>query len=149
MKPTYVPVISIFVTSALLTLATGRGLMGFMGYSLTLFALQKFVDLSAFEMAFAKYDLIAKKMPFFGKVFPVIEMAVGLAVLASVARPVAGVLSLLIGLEGSVSVVKAVYFEKKEITCACAGGNTGVPLGFVSLIENILLALMGAHLLVF
>lgn len=46
---------------------------------------------------------------------------------------------------------KAVYVDKREIKCACVGGDSNVPLGFVSLTENVmmvamaLLMLFGAH----
>lgn len=43
----------------------------------------------------------------------------------------------------SVSVVKAVYIEKRELTCAYVGGGSKVPLGFVSLVENVVMIAMG------
>ena len=49
--------------------------------------------------------------------------------------------SLFIGTIGTVSVFKAVYIDKRELKCACVGGNSRVPLGFVSLTEN--LAMIG------
>ena len=39
------------------------------------------------------------------------------------------------------SVFKAVYIDKRELKCACVGGSSRVPLGFVSLTEN--LAMVG------
>ena len=46
-------------------------------------------------------------------------------------------ISLFIGTIGAVSVVKAVYIDKRELKCACVGGDSNVPLGFVSLSENL------------
>lgn len=43
---------------------------------------------------------------------------------------------------GSVSVFKAVYIDKREIKCACVGGSSNVPLGFVSLTENLMMIAM-------
>nr|WP_297306988.1 hypothetical protein [Neptuniibacter sp.] len=45
--------------------------------------------------------------------------------------------SLFIGTVGAISVFKAVYVDKRELKCACVGGDSNVPLGFVSLSENI------------
>ena len=34
---------------------------------------------------------------------------------------------------------KAVYIDKRELKCACVGGSSNVPLGFVSLTENLMM----------
>ena len=47
-----------------------------------------------------------------------------------------------IGTIGAVSVIKAVYIDRREIKCACVGGNSKVPLGFVSLTENLMMVVM-------
>ena len=41
------------------------------------------------------------------------------------------------------SVFKAVYVDKRELKCACVGGDSSVPLGFVSLTENLMMMAMG------
>ena len=61
------------------------------------------------------------------------------AVLPWISAPVA----LFIGTVGAVSVFKAVYIEKRELKCACVGGDSNVPLGFVSLTENLFMMGMG------
>ena len=48
-------------------------------------------------------------------------------------------IALFIGTVGAVSVFKAVYIEKRELKCACVGGQSNVPLGFVSLTENLVM----------
>jgi hypothetical protein len=54
---------------------------------------------------------------------------------------------LFIGTIGAYSVFKAVYVEKRELKCACVGGDSNVPLGFVSLTENLMMMLMGVWML--
>jgi hypothetical protein len=39
-------------------------------------------------------------------------------------------------------VFKAVYLDKRELKCACVGGSSNVPLGFVSLTENLMMIAM-------
>lgn len=56
-----------------------------------------------------------------------------------IAAPVA----LFIGTVGAISVFKAVYIDKRERKCACVGGSSNVPLGFVSLTENLMMIAMG------
>jgi hypothetical protein len=65
-------------------------------------------------------------------------------VLKIVSIPVA----LFIGTVGAVSVFKAVYIDKRELKCACVGGDTNVPLGFVSLTENVMMVAMAIWMLV-
>jgi hypothetical protein len=63
-------------------------------------------------------------------------MVAGIATWASV--PIA----LFIGTVGAVSVFKAVYLDKRELKCACVGGDSHVPLGFLSLTENLMMIAM-------
>ncbi|MBL0916320.1 MAG: glutaredoxin, partial [Sphingopyxis sp.] len=48
---------------------------------------------------------------------------------------------------GAVSVFKAVYIDKRDIKCACVGGGSKVPLGFVSLTENLMMIGMALWML--
>jgi hypothetical protein len=57
-------------------------------------------------------------------------------------------IALLIGSIGAVSVFKAVYIDKRELKCACVGGSSNVPLGFVSLTENLMMVGMAVWMLV-
>ena len=50
--------------------------------------------------------------------------------------------TLFIGTIGAVSVFKAVYIDKRTLKCACVGGSSNVPLGFVSLTENLMMIAM-------
>jgi hypothetical protein len=50
--------------------------------------------------------------------------------------------ALFIGGIGAVSVFKAVYIDKRALKCACVGGSSNVPLGFVSLTENLMMIAM-------
>jgi hypothetical protein len=38
--------------------------------------------------------------------------------------------------------------EKRELKCACVGGDSQVPLGFVSLTENVFMIFAGVWMLV-
>jgi len=39
-------------------------------------------------------------------------------------------------------VFRAVYIQKRELKCACVGGASNVPLGFVSLTESMMMIAM-------
>jgi hypothetical protein len=55
--------------------------------------------------------------------------------------------ALFIGTVGAVSVFKAVYVDQRDIKCACVGGASKVPLGFVSLTENVMMVAMALWML--
>lgn len=143
----YTPVIALFSTAGLITLATSLGMTGFMGISLSMLASLKLMDLEAFAESFAKYDLVTKQFKPYGKTYPFLELLIGLGFLSGVAPLITGIGSLLVGTSGAISVFKAVYVDKLALNCACVGGNTKTPLGIVSFAENAIMAGMGAFLI--
>jgi glutaredoxin len=143
----YTPVIALFSTAGLVTLATSLGMTGFMGISLSMLASLKLIDVDAFASSFEKYDLVTKRFKPYGKTYPFIELLVGLGFLSGVAPLATGIGSLLVGLAGATSVIKAVYIDKLALNCACVGGNSRAPLGVVSFAENAIMTVMGASLI--
>ena len=93
---------------------------------------------------FLNYDLLARKWVPYGYVYPYGETLAGLMMIAGVLPWLSGPLALFIGTVGAVSVFKAVYIDKRELKCACVGGGSNVPRGFVSLTENLMMMVMGA-----
>ena len=143
----YTPVIAVFSSAGLMALATTMGLTGFMGFSLSLLATLKLMDIESFAEGFEKYDLITKRIKPYAKVYPFAELAIGLGFLSGIAPLVTGITSLFIGVSGGISVIKAVYIDKLALNCACVGGNSKAPLGIVSFTENAIMALMGGALI--
>ena len=143
----YTPVIAVFSSAGLMALATSMGLTGFMGFSLSLLATLKLMDMNSFAESFAKYDLITKKVKPYAKIYPFAELAIALGFLSGVAPLATGITSLFVGVSGGISVIKAVYIDKLALNCACVGGNSKAPLGIVSFTENAIMAVMGAALI--
>jgi glutaredoxin len=144
----YLPVLAVFATGALMALVLAAGIRGFMGITLCLLAMLKLMDVPSFAASFRQYDLLTQRWRTWGRLYPGMELLVGLGVLlrpelAAVSR-LTGTTALLLGGMGMVSVGKAVFIDKLALNCACVGGNTRVPLGVVSFAENLLMALMGA-----
>lgn len=152
-KKTYRPVLALFAVAAVLTLVTKFDalltldaytlFMTFVGYAMVLLAAQKLQDVFAFANSFMTYDLLALKQPKYANVYPYLEAFVGLGMLASLPIFIIAPVSIVIGSIGAVSVIKAVYIDRRELSCACVGGKSNVPLGFVSLTENIVMVLAG------
>ena len=97
---------------------------------------------------FLNYDLLAQRWVPYAKVYPYAEATGGILMLSGALYWLASPIMLFIGGIGAVSVIKAVYVEKRELKCACVGGNSNVPLGFVSLTENLFMLGMGIWMLI-
>ncbi|MGP5550537.1 MauE/DoxX family redox-associated membrane protein [Psychrobacter namhaensis] len=157
---TYAPIIAIFSVTALMTLAlcwafsisvlSIQALMWFVALSMCVLAIKKLEDLEGFTTGFLGYDLLARRMVRYAYVYPFLEAFAGIAMLADQPwlNPIAGLVAFTIGLIGGVSVIKAVYIDKRELKCACVGGDSNVPLGAISLTENVMMFGMGGYMLV-
>ncbi len=155
---TYTPVIALFALAALMAMAAGWAAYGelisvrvvewFIAIAMCLLALQKLKDVDAFATMFLNYDLLAKRWVPYGTVYPYAEGLAGLLMLAGALMWVSVPVALFIGGVGAASVFKAVYIDKRELKCACVGGDSKVPLGFVSLSENLMMVGMAIWMLV-
>ena len=154
---TYRPVIAVFVMTALMALAasqaafgtplTERAGMWFIAFSMAVLAILKLQDIERFSTMFLGYDLLARRWVPYGKVYPFAEALAAVLMIAGVLPWLAIPLALFIGGVGAVSVFKAVYIDKRELKCACVGGSSNVPLGFVSLTENLMMVAMALWML--
>ncbi len=152
-ETTYQPVIAIFAVAALLGLGLSWYLSGrvltvqaaewFVSLSMSFLALQKLQDVRSFSLMFLNYDLLAQRWVRYGMLYPFGEALAGILMTAHALPIVSVPVSLFIGTIGAVSVFKAVYIDKRELKCACVGGDSNVPLGFVSLTENLFMIGMG------
>ncbi|WP_202114675.1 glutaredoxin [Vreelandella zhuhanensis] len=152
-ETTYRPVIAIFATSLLIGLAVSwvdsgpllslRMLEYAIAAAMILLGLQKLQDVESFSNMFLNYDLLAQRHVPYSYVYPYAETLAGVLMLAGALIWFAAPLALFVGTVGAVSVFKAVYIDKRELKCACVGGNSNVPLGFVSLTENLVMMGMG------
>jgi glutaredoxin len=143
----YRPVIAVFATAALMAGALGIGVEGFMGVTLALLACLKLIDPPAFTSSFRRYDLLSRRLGVYARGYPYLELLLGLAVLSGLNAVPIALLALGMGLEGGVSVIKAVYVDKRDLDCACVGGNSRTPLGPVSVLENGAMVAMGVWML--
>jgi glutaredoxin len=147
LEVSYTPVIAVFGSALLVTLAAGLGWRGFMGLAIAMLAMLKLMDIPGFAKSYSKYDLLTQRWPAYGRLYPGLEMVIALGFLANAAMGLTGVLAVLVGISGMVSVYKAVVIDKLALNCACVGGNSKAPLGIVSFAENGMMALMGVAML--
>jgi glutaredoxin len=143
----YWPVIAVFATAGGLALAASFAAFGsiltvhaaewFVAFAMMLLAMLKLQDVGSFATMFLGYDLLAKRWLPYAYLYPFLEWGAGALMAAHALDIISIPLALSIGTIGAVSVFYAVYVQKREIKCACVGGSSRVPLGFVSLSENL------------
>ena len=157
-ETTYKPIIAIFSVTFLMSVALSINfyesinyesvLMWFIGISMCVLAVQKLKDLNAFTNQFITYDLLAMKYIPYAKVYAFAEAYAGIGMLTGLNPLLYAPVSLFIGTVGAISVFKAVYLDKRELKCACVGGDSNVPLGFVSLTENLMMIFAATYMLI-
>jgi glutaredoxin len=148
----YRPVVALFTVTALLAMAASYAVTGsaftvraaewFIGFSMVVLALLKLQNIEGFATMFLNYDLLAKRWVPYSYVYPFAEGLVGVLMVAGALTWLSVPVALFIGTVGAVSVFKAVYIDRRELKCACVGGSSNVPLGFVSLTENLMMVAM-------
>jgi glutaredoxin len=150
----YRPVAALFAMTALMALAAGHAATGspstarilqwFIAFSMSVLALLKLQNVESFSAMFLNYDLLAKRWLPYSYIYPFAEGLAGLLMIAGILSWVAVPVALFIGSVGAASVIKAVYIDRRALKCACVGGSSNVPLGFVSLTENLMMIAMAA-----
>lgn len=148
----YRPVIVLFAMTTLTALAASYAVTGtpftlraaewFIAFSMVVLALLKLQNVETFATMFLNYDLLAKRWVPYSYVYPYAEGLAGILMVAGALTWLSVPVALFIGTIGAVSVFKAVYVERRELKCACVGGSSNVPLGFISLTENLMMVAM-------
>ncbi|EDL50232.1 glutaredoxin family protein [Erythrobacter sp. SD-21] len=147
----YTPVLAVFAVGAALAIAlsifvygsplTIRAAEWFVALSMAMLAMLKLQDVEQFSTMFVGYDLLGKRWVPYAYAYPFLEATAAVLMAGRILPWLSIPIALFIGTVGAVSVFYAVYVQKRSIKCACVGGSANVPLGFVSLTEN--LAMIG------
>ncbi len=153
----YRPVIALFAMTALMAVAasvaaegtpfTIRAVEWFIAFSMCVLALLKLQNVERFSSMFLNYDLLARRWVPYAYAYPYLEGLAGVLMVAGVLMWLSIPVALFIGTVGAMSVAKAVYVDRRELKCACVGGDSNVPLGFVSLTENLMMIAMALWML--
>jgi glutaredoxin len=153
----YTPVLAVFAITALLAMAvsfhafgspfTVRAAEWFVSFTMAILAMLKLQDLEKFSTMFVGYDLLAGRWVPYAYAYPFLEAGAGVLMAAHALDWLSIPVALIIGTIGAVSVYYAVYVQKRAIKCACVGGSSNVPLGFVSLTENLFMVGMALWML--
>ena len=143
----FIPLTAVFGTSFLITITLLKSFQIFMGISICLLAMLKLMDIESFGISFKKYDLISSRFNQWIYIYPFCELLIGISFLLTAPPSSVVLIAFILGIIGMASVFKAVYLDKLKLNCACVGGYAKTPLGIISFIENLLMAIMSGLIL--
>ena len=152
-ETSYQPVLAVFGVAAFSALAltwasTGelfalRSVEWFVALSMAMLAMLKLQDVRSFSTMFVSYDMLARRFVPYSFVYPFAEATAAILMMSGALTFISAPIALFIGTIGAASVIKAVWIDGRDVKCACVGGGSNVPLGFVSLTENLAMIAMG------
>lgn len=122
-------------------------MLDFMGLFYIVFSFFKILDLKGFPESFKMYDPLAKQVPFYAKIYPFIELALGILFLMRIQIPLALILTIIILGITTFGVTKTLL-DKKAIQCACLGTALKLPMTKATFIENTIMIIMSVIMLI-
>jgi hypothetical protein len=123
--------------------AWDRAMGNFMGAFFLAFAFFKLLDLRGFADAYRGYDIVARRVPVYGYVYPFIELALGVAYITAFAPMATNIATLVVMAVSSIGVLQSLV-HKRKIRCACLGTVFNLPMSTVTLVEDGLMIAMAA-----
>ena len=121
-------------------------MIDFMGLFFVVFSFFKFLDYKGFPSAFAQYDPLAKRSVLYAKIYPFIEIFLGLMLLLRWQLNFAFIATIVILSITTVGVIYALL-DKNKINCACLGTALKLPMTEATLIENVIMLVMAVAML--
>jgi copper chaperone CopZ len=152
---TYKPLILVFMYILIVVLAMEmidgawmwhRVMSHFMAGFFFAFSFFKMLDLRGFASSYAMYDVLAKKLPIYGYIYPFIELGLGVSYLLGFRPILVNTVTLFVMLFSSIGVILAVS-NKEKIRCACLGTGFNLPMTTVTIIEDLMMAAMAVIML--
>ncbi|WP_199798641.1 MauE/DoxX family redox-associated membrane protein [Erythrobacter sp. HKB08] len=157
-KKTYRPVLAVFAVGLALAVSlslfsfgtafTVRTAEWFVAFSMAMLAMLKLQDVEQFSTMFVGYDLLGRRFVPYAYAYPYLEATAAVLMAGRILPWISIPVAFVIGSIGAISVFYAVYIQKRDIKCACVGGSGNVPLGFISLSENLAMVGMAIWMLV-
>ena len=119
----------------------------FMGAFFIVFGGFKVIKWGGFVEAYQMYDVIAKRSKVYAYLYPLIELALGIAYLTGFQLLAINWITLFVMLVSSIGVAKELL-KGEEIVCACLGAVFKIPMTKVTLIEDLLMAGMALSMII-
>jgi copper chaperone CopZ len=149
-RVSYLPIILIFayITGVSLLVQVSRDsfnaalwMRHFMAGFFLVFSFFKLMNLRGFAAGYRNYDIIARKMPVWGFIYPFLELALGIAYLISFEPLGTNIAAFIIMGVSCIGVIQSLL-RKTAFECACLGTVIRLPLGKLTLLEDMVMVVM-------
>ena len=111
-----------------------------------IFGFFKIINLHEFAKAYATYDLVAQKYFWYGYLYPFLELGLSIAYFLKLNLQLTNILTLILMIVSAAGVFNALR-KGNHIACACLGNVFKVPMTYVTLAEDLAMALMALTML--
>lgn len=147
---TYKPILLIFFYISLITVLIQfknekinlmEGMQHFMAGFFLVFSFFKLLNLKGFAESYVMYDVLAKKIPVWGYIYALIELALGIAFLINFNPLLTNSITFIVMSVSIIGVLQSVL-NKKKIQCACLGAIFNLPMSTVTILEDALMIVM-------
>ncbi len=123
-----------------------RAMRNFMGGFFLAFSFFKLLDIRGFAESYRMYDVVGRRFPAYGYIYPFIELFLGVAYVIDFQPLVTNLATLAVMLISVVGVTQSLL-AKRKIRCACLGTVFNLPMSTVTFLEDALMAAMAALML--
>jgi copper chaperone CopZ len=152
---TYKPILLIFFYITLVAVITGispgqgniiLAMRVFMAGFFLVFSFFKLLDLNGFADSYSMYDVVAKQFRGWGFIYPLVELALGIAYATNLLPVVTNSITLAVMGISIIGVLQSVL-NKRKIQCACLGAVFNLPMSTITIIEDSLMIAMSVAML--
>ena len=152
---TYKPILLIFFYIVLITFLVQfknekinimQWMQHFMAGFFLVFSFFKLLNLKGFAESYMMYDVVAKKIPVWGYIYALTELSLGIAFLINFNPLLTNSITFIVMSISIIGVLQSVL-NKKKIQCACLGAVFNLPMSTVTIIEDALMIVMSATML--
>jgi hypothetical protein len=119
----------------------------FEGAFFVIFGMLKIINWRGFVNAYRMYDIVAKRSKLYAYLYPLIELALGIAYLMAFQLLMTTIITLILMVIGTIGIAKALM-RKQKIICACMGAVFKVPMTTVTLVEDLLMGVMALLMII-
>lgn len=119
----------------------------FMAGFFIVFAFFKLLDIKAFAASYRMYDIVAARWPVWARLYPFIELALGILYLTGISPIFSNAVTLVVLGVSSIGVIKS-QLAGRQIKCACLGTIFNLPMSSVTIVEDLTMTAMAGLSLV-
>ena len=120
--------------------------MNSMGVFITILGLLKIKDVTKFAFMFRQYDPIAVRISLYAKLYPFIELGIGISILSGIFVTATQLAVIFIYTVTTIGIMSSLN-TGKNLECGCLGGNIKLPLSKVTIFENLIMISTALYML--